>query len=422
MRGVRFQAGWLSASGLPKSENAVVSDPAARERETDAAGPPLVTAGVPGGPRLARAIVIAVLCAFVAVQVIDELTAPFPSRAKELTIGFISLALLFGLTLTITSPAAEHWPLWRRRVILLAQAVVTYLPLLYLFQEWAGMAGFFAGSTLLLFSGWTAWVLFAAAIGSMFVLPLIEHLGPYLVAYFSLSTLTIGLVVFGLTRLSLLISYVHATRGELAQLAIVRERMRFARDLHDLLGYSLSAIILKAELTRRLVGSNPARARDELAEMLDTSRQALADVRLVASGYRNISMAKEASAVTSLLATAGITADIEVNCGALDEKIDTVLATVLREAVTNMLRHSAAHQCQISADQVGDAIHLLIRNDGVPAGAASGRSGGGLENLASRLTAVGGQLTTTVRGDGWFELLAEAPDAPRQAADEPSAR
>lgn len=414
MRGVRIQVGRLSATRLPKSEYAAADEPA-REREA-AAGPQLAT-GIPGSPQLARAIVIAVLCAFVAVQAIDELTAPFPSRSTALTVGFISLALLFGLTLTITSPVAEHWPVWRRRALLLAQAAVTYLPLLYLFREWAGMAGFFAGSTLLVFSGWIGWGLFAAAIASMVVLPLIENVGPYLVAYFSLSTLVIGLVIYGLARLSLLVSYVHATRGELAQLAIVRERVRFARDLHDLLGYSLSAIILKAELTRRLVSSNPARARDELAEILDISRQAHADVRLVASGYRNISVAKEASSATSLLATAGIAADIEVNCGALDEKIDTVLATVLREALTNMLRHSAAQQCQISVDQVGDAIHLRIRNDGVPSGAASGRPGGGLENLASRVTAVGGELTATVRGDGWFELLAEVPDAPRSAAD-----
>jgi two-component system, NarL family, sensor histidine kinase DesK len=414
MRGVRIQVGRLSTTRLPKSGDAAADEPA---RESEAAAGPQLATGIPDSPQLARAIVVAVLCAFVAVQAIDELTAPFPSRSTALTVGFISLALLFGLTLTITSPVVEHWPVWRRRALLLAQAVVTYLPLLYLFREWAGMAGFFAGSALLVFSGWIGWALFAAAVASMVVLPLIENVGPYLVAYFSLSTLVIGLVIYGLARLSLLVSYVHATRGELAQLAVVRERVRFARDLHDLLGYSLSAIILKAELTRRLVSSNPARARDELAEILDISRQAHADVRLVASGYRNISVAKEASSATSLLATAGIAADIEVNCGALDEKIDTVLATVLREALTNMLRHSAAQQCQISVDQVGDAIHLRIRNDGVPSGAASGRSGGGLENLASRVTAVGGELTATVRGDGWFELLAEVPDAPRSAAD-----
>lgn len=407
-------------AGLPR-ENAEVYEPSVRGREAEAAGLQPLPKGAPGGPRLGRAIVIAVLCAFVAVQAIDELTAPFPARSEQLTVGFVSLALLFGLTVTITSPAAGYWPLWHRRFMLLTQAVVTYVPLLFLFREWAGMAGFFAGSTLLLFSGWIAWALFAAAIGSMLVLPVIEHVGPYLVAYLSLSTLVVGLVVFGLSRLSLLIKYVHATRGELAQLAIIRERMRFAMDLHDLLGYSLSAITLKAELTRRLVSSNPTKARDELTEILDISRQALVDVRQVAKGYRNISVAKEASEATRLLAAAGITTDVEVNCGALDEKIDTTLATVLREAVTNIIRHSASQQCQISAKQVGNAIHLRIRNDGVLDEGPSDGHRGGLENLASRLSAVGGKLTTTVSGDGWFDLLAEAPDVLRWTADDAAA-
>jgi two-component system sensor histidine kinase DesK len=372
-------------------------------------GPGPEAEGLSGSPRLARVIVLAVLSAFAAVQAIDELTAPFRSRAEALTIGFTSLTVLFVLAVLITSPSVPRWPAWCRWATLLAEGVVTYLPLLFLFNEWAGMAGFFAGATLLLASGWVAWALFAAAVGSMFVLPLLENLGPYLVAYFTLSTLVIGLVVFGLARLSAIISYVHATRGELAQLAIIRERMRISRDLHDLLGYSLSAITLKAELSKRLVDVNPAQARDELAELLDISRQALADVRTVAHGYRSISLAKEAASVTSLLATASITASVEVNCGALDERADTVLATVLREAVTNVLRHSTAQTCRISANRVFDVIELRILNDGVPASAASSQHQGGIANLTARLEAIGGKLTTTVRDDGWFDLLAEAP-------------
>jgi two-component system, NarL family, sensor histidine kinase DesK len=208
--------------------------------------------------------------------------------------------------------------------------------------------------------------------------------------------------------------YVQAKRGELAQLAIINERMRFSRDLHDLLGYSLSAITLKAELTRRLVGSNAPRARDELAEILDIARQALADVRIVASGYRNISLAKEASSVTALLAAAGIATRVEITCGALDEKIDTVLATVLREAITNMLRHSTARNCAIEAGVTENQVRLLISNDGVPRSARSGRPGGGLENLTTRITAIGGHLTAHARTDGWFDVLAEAPLTPAE--------
>jgi two-component system sensor histidine kinase DesK len=271
------------------------------------------------------------------------------------------------------------------------------------------MAGFFAGSVLLLIPGLISWALFGCVILSMLIGPIVLGLNAYAVAYLTVASLDIGLIVFGLSRLSLVIRYVHATRAELAQLAVIRERMRFARDLHDLLGYSLSAITLKAELTRRLVGVNPERARDELADLLDVARQALADVRMVASGYRNMSLSKEAASVVSLLATAGITAQVEINCGALDEGTDTVLATVLREAVTNMLRHSTAQNCTVEASESDDAVTLRITNDGVPGPAAARRAGGGLDNLALRLEAVGGSLTTRIGDDGRFDVLATVP-------------
>jgi len=221
--------------------------------------------------------------------------------------------------------------------------------------------------------------------------------------------------VFGLARLSQVIRYVHARRGELAQLAVIKERMRFARDLHDLLGYSLSAITLKAELTRRLMASNLGRARDELAELLDIARQALADVRIVSSGYRNISLAKEATSVTSLLAEAGISTRIQISSGMLEEKVDTVLATVLREAVTNILRHSSARNVLIEAGISAEGVRLLVANDGVPRSARADPDGG-LENLTARMQAIGGQLTASIRDDGWFTVLAEAPLAPPTAA------
>jgi len=404
MPGLTAGAGWLSsepASGSP--------DDSSLSAFSGDDGQVPKTRGIHGGPPLARAITLAVLCSYVAVQVIQVVTAPLPSRGFKLAVEVASVATLFLLTVSATATSAERWPQWRRLVTLAAAGAITYFPLLVLGRYWIGMAGFFAGTALLLLPGWAAWALFAAVVGTMFAVPAASSEGAYGVAYFTLSTLLVGLVVFGLARLSLAIRYVHATRGELAQLAIIKERMRFARDLHDLLGYSLSAITLKAELTRRLVGSNPARARDELAEVLDIARQALADVRIVASGYRNISLAKEASSVNSLLITAGIDARVEINCGALDEQVDTALATVLREAVTNMLRHSTVRNCVVEANISEESIRLLVSNDGVPRGARSGRLGGGLENLRTRMEAIGGTLTADVPGDGWFTVLAEAP-------------
>lgn len=394
---------WLSARPVDE-------DPQANGQSDDSTEWPVLEA-VPGGPRLARAIVLAVLTTYATLQAIDLLVSPLPSHGLELAVDIPAISLLFLLTIWVTSADAEDWPPWQRLAVLTAQGLITYIPVAIFGRLWGDMAGFFAGSALLLLAGWVAWTVFAATIVSILVLSGVLASDAYDVAYLTLSTLVLGLVVFGLARLSLLIKYVHARRGELAQLAVISERMRFARDLHDLLGYSLSAITLKAEFTRRLIGTNPGRARDELAEVLDIARQALADVRIVASGYRNISLAKEASSVNSLLAAAGIDAQVDINCGMLDEKLDTVLATVLREAITNMLRHSTARHCTIEASLTGDTVSLQVANDGAARAAPSAHRGG-LDNLSSRMASIGGHITAQVRDDGWFTVHAQAPLTP----------
>ncbi|MBV9446009.1 MAG: two-component sensor histidine kinase [Streptosporangiaceae bacterium] len=416
MPGPGGQAGWLSAPASPEMpEDAAVGD-----WGQDAQSLPVLEA-INGSPRLARGIVLTVLLVYAAIQTIDLAVSPLPSHGTQLVVDIPAIVGLCALTVWVTSAAAEHWPPRLRLAVLLAEGLLTYIPIIVFGKLWGDMGGFFAGSVLLLLSAWMAWTLFVTVVGSILVLSALWSLNAYNAAYLTLSTLVLGLVVFGLARLSLLIRYVHATRGELAQLAVIRERMRFARDLHDLLGYSLSAITLKAEFTRRLVGSNPGRARDELAEVLDIARQALADVRIVASGYRNISLVKEASSVSSLLTAAGIDAQVEINCGMLDERVDTVLATVLREAVTNMLRHSTPRHCEIEAGITGDHVYLRVANDGAPRSGASGRNGGGLDNLTSRMTAIGGQLTARSRDAGWFDIAAQAPITP-SAAHQPVCR
>ena len=363
-----------------------------------------------GDMLFARAILYTVLCAYLVVQALNVLRAPTPSHGVVLGLGLASLGLVFGLQVLHSSPRATRWPLRRRLLTLAAQALLTYLPLLAFGREWGAMSGFFAGSLLLLIPGWTAWVLYSLVVGSMVVEPWLMGFDVSEIAYLAIATMDVGLTVFGLTRLTIVIGQLRSTRDELAQLAVIRERMRFARDLHDLLGYSLSAITLKAELTRRLVEGNPSRARDELAEVIDIARQALADVRKVSGGYRNMSLAKEASSVAALLSAAGIDARVEISHGALSEDADTTLATVLREAVTNMLRHSSVQRCRIQASQAGETVRLHVSNDGVPrAHRRAGRDGGGLENLDARLRGVGGTLTTRITPDGRFELVAEAP-------------
>jgi two-component system sensor histidine kinase DesK len=232
--------------------------------------------------------------------------------------------------------------------------------------------------------------------------------------YLMIASLSSGLAVFAVYELRLASKRSNGASAQLAQLMSVRERERFSRDLHDILGYSLSAITLKAELTRKLVDSEPALAQDELAEVVELARQAATDVRLIARGYRNISLVQEAASVASLLSAACITPRVEIDCGALDDKVDAVLATVLREAVTNVWRHSAARNCAIEANQEDKMITLSVINDGVPRPVMSGTGGHGLQNLAWRLETIGGELTTGVSRDDQFSLLAKVPaqDAP----------
>jgi two-component system, NarL family, sensor histidine kinase DesK len=344
------------------------------------------------------------------VEVISIARSVTPSHYLQFSAAVASATTAFVLHLRNCSPGATRWSARQRGAMLLGQGAATYLPLLVSGIMWAGMTGFFAGSVLLLVAGWKAWVPFAAiALSGFAAVPQ----GPLGIAFLVISGSVWGLVVFALSRLTLLLRHEHIAQAKVSQLAAVKERTRFAMDLHDLLGYSLSAIALKAELSRRVMDTKPELAREELADVVTFARQAVADVRLVANRYRTMSLAVEAASAASVLAAAGVMADIEIDCGALDEKVDTVLATIVREAVTNLLRHSSARSCRIAASQAGESVTLLVANDGAP-GPEAGyyRDGGGLENLTARLESIGGTLTIESQ-DGRFGLIAAVPHTAR---------
>jgi two-component system, NarL family, sensor histidine kinase DesK len=357
-------------------------------------------------PRASAQLVVSGLFA---AQLAGIFTTSIPRHGLDLALTLISAGLLFGLQLCIAQRGATRWSQRRRAEALLAMGVLTYLPLAALGLEWPGMAGFFAGSILILRPTSTSWIPFALVTVSMLAAPLGLGQDARDATYLMLASLSSGLTVFAVYQLRLASKRAHGASAQLAQLTSVRERERFSRDLHDILGYSLSAITLKAELTRKLVGSEPDGAQDELEEVIELARQAANDVRLIAGGYRSVSLAQEAASVASLLSAACITLRVEIDCGALDEKVDAVLATVLREAATNVLRHSMARNCSIEANHEDKMITLSVINDGVRRPARSGPGGHGLTNLAWRLEALGGELTTGVSHDDQFSLLAKVP-------------
>ncbi|MFG3015589.1 sensor histidine kinase [Streptomyces cinerochromogenes] len=385
-------------------------------KATEGAGRPdalLVRSGNLPAPRLGRLVLLAALLCYFSITLLNILSAH--ASVAEAAVAVVCLFGIMALQLLHCRPGAQLEPAPRKAVTLSVQALLTYLPLLVFRTQWGSMAGFLAGSLLLLLPPGRAWLMYAVVGASMLMPPLLADLPLVETFYYVQSTLLTGLVVFGLTRLADLIRVLHETRGELTRVAVTQERLRFARDLHDLLGYSLSAITLKGELIHRLLPGHPARAKAEVEEVLTMSRQSLADVRSVASGYRDMSLQDEIGSAQSVLSAADVRVDARVRVGELERELDTVFATVLREAVTNVLRHSRATYCEITAERTADRVRLTIVNDGVTSGYrdSSPHSGSGLGNLQTRLSAVGGTLTVHQSDDGTFRLAARVPEPRR---------
>jgi len=180
---------------------------------------------------------------------------------------------------------------------------------------------------------------------------------------------------------------------EIEHLATVAERERIARDLHDVLGHTLSVITLKSELAGKLIDRDPARAGKEIREVEEISRQALSDVRDAIRGYRSKGLAAELVQAKSTLETAGLT----VQCDAATTmKIpavqESVLSLAVREAVTNVVRHAQARSCRMRLEQQNGSCRLEIHDDGLGGSSAEGN---GLRGMRERVEMLGGTLERT---------------------------
>jgi two-component system sensor histidine kinase DesK len=363
-------------------------------------------------PKVARLVVVTVFSCIALLAFFRVLQGGVTFVTGALCTVYI--VVLLSLQILWTSRRAAELPVWLRYAALGVQACLVYLPLLQFRESWVGLPGFLAGSALVVLTPPFGWIVAGLVVLSMaFTQASISGL-PADILYITLSTTLTGLLVYGLTRLATLVTELHSAREELAKMAVARERLRFARDLHDLLGYNLSAITLKSELTHRLVIKHPARAREELVEILQISRQALADVRAVASGYREMSLDEECESARSVLAAADVHVQMDVSYRDLPVRVSTVLATVLREGITNLLRHSKAEFCEISVRQSAGTVIIEMLNDGVPndpidSREDSGPGGSGIHNLSARVAELGGELIAELQADNKFRLHAVMP-------------
>jgi len=253
-------------------------------------------------------------------------------------------------------------------------------------------------------------ILIAQALG-LLVEGLLLHINPITLAVTVFLMGIVGVSNAFIARQKRADTKLRMAHEEIEQLAAVAERERIARDLHDVLGHTLSVIVLKAELAGRLIERDPQRAAQEIADVEKTARTALSEVREAIGGYRSQGLPAEMEIARNALHAAGVALACETPLPQLHATEETVLCLAVREAVTNIVRHAEATHCRIRFTTSGDGYHsLVISDDGAQ---PKLHEGNGLRGMRERVQSLGGRLSITT--DPGVTLLIELPQtAPRQ--------
>ncbi|MBV2353721.1 sensor histidine kinase [Streptomyces sp. J2-1] len=237
------------------------------------------------------------------------------------------------------------------------------------------------------------------------------------------ATFLSSMVTAAILGLSEAVRELRAAREELARRAVEKERLRFSRDLHDLLGHTLSVIVVKSEAARRLADRDLDAALAQIADIESVGRQALTEIREAVTGYREGSLATELTRARSALSAASIEPVVRQSGVPLTPRTEALLGWVVREAVTNAVRHSSATRCEISVDCSAERARLTVTDNGsgvtVSRPPGDGIGGTGLKGLTERLAAASGSLTAVPGPRGGFTVTAELPTEPPEEVAEP---
>ncbi len=225
----------------------------------------------------------------------------------------------------------------------------------------------------------------------------------------------VGISMFGVFRLIDANVALQGAQADQARAAVAEERLRFARDLHDLLGHSLSVISLKSEVAAKVLTSDVDRAGREVDEIHDIARRALREVRDAVSGYRQTTVDVELAGARTALAAAGIAWQEDITDVDLPEDVEATLAWTLREGVTNVLRHAGASACELRIGADDELVTVTVADDGGGCGAPKDGAdplpipGNGLAGLGERVAALDGRIDAGPGADGGFTLRVSLP-------------
>ncbi|MBP2329838.1 two-component system sensor histidine kinase DesK [Kibdelosporangium banguiense] len=364
-------------------------------------------------------------------------------RARVFTLASLGVAVLAGLILPGVGVLLEQRPLWivlgavgvlfftaaqagalyatmtpwltekvsRRLLVLFGVASVVSVPLLApvgpaIWYTWAWVGGAIAGSMPLLRVRRTPAIVVAVA---AFVVTAATAVWADKSVSGSLwRAAGLALAVGGMSVVYVwlwdLLTQAEEGRSAQAKLAAAEERLRFARDVHDVLGHDLSVIALKAELASRLAPVDPGVAARASGEVQRLAAEALTKMRSAVDGYRVVDLRDQLAAIVEVLRSSGVRCTVTQPEADLPPDAAARLAPVLREASTNMLRHSQAKWCTIEVTHDGGEVRMTVANDGA-GNAKADRYSSGLTGLADRLAEAGGRLRTW-QEDGVFTLRA----------------
>jgi len=363
----------------------------------------------------------------------DDFAGPFLGRAQWRWIVF-GLIFLAPFTIPVALNAVRDGDWFAVAVVLTYAACYLVFPWAVSVRDMRLKVGF---SVVILALGWTlfAWVGTGGVYGLLFaIIPIAMGLPlGWMLVFDGGTVLALGVLealglaetmggggfdysdlwaMFGITTtLFFVVRLIRAVRRlreaneTIAALAVGAERERLARDLHDILGHSLTTIAVKAGAARRLLetGQGEDRAIEEIRDVESLSRSALSDVRATVSEYREVSLAGELAGARAALRAADIDADLPRAVDDVDPKLHSVFGYVVREAATNVIRHSGATAVRITLGP----NWITVADDG--RGAGAGSVGTGLRGLGERLAAVGGTLDAGPAPEGGFIVRAEVP-------------
>jgi two-component system sensor histidine kinase DesK len=335
----------------------------------------------------------------------------------ELNWGALFLALLAGAlqlrhSLAVAEGVRPRYWIWS----LLLLALIAWLPMATLTDQWVTIHWFLVASIAMLLPPRIA--LPAILVNALINGILFARIGTvpeFRIGFFAWNFIYWqalqflgGAGLYGATRLVRLMDQLRDARAELAELAIGRERLRISRDLHDLLGQSLSAVSLKGDLAIGLLRRNELPgAVGEIESLVSVARSTLHDLRHITHREPPIALASEIERAMELLSSTGTETRVEMQARDLPPAIDELFAWALREGVTNVLRHSAATRCSIRIERNDGVVRLEIVNDGALPATPGGT---GLSGLAARTSVLAGSASARAIADGRFRLRVEVPE------------